>query len=493
LAYRKTALRLDEVLKTIVVPRGISAAELTRKAAWFKVSKRREMDISTVAGAFVVDVDTQNVIRHARLGYGGVAAMPSRAKKDGSNIARQEVERRDSSKRAVGFTHGVHTHFRCARHGGISQRTHHEFAGEVFAESSEGRVPRVPDFDAGSLGLAELVPPNKKIHPPAHESAHKHVTGESIYTDDFGARRHMLEVWPVCAPHARAKILKRDTSAAKTMPGVAAVLLAEDVPGLNDVGAVRHDEILLADKEVFYHSQIIALVVGETQEACRNAAAKIVIEYEPLPPILKIEDAIAQKSFHYEPNFIRRGDAQVALKNSPQILEGEFSFGGQEHFYLEMQAAYAEPGEDGSMFVMSSTQHPSEVQHIVAHLLHVPVNHVVVQSPRKEAIALRSAWRRRLPTEQTPQLTSHSRQIQPVARRAGSVLDGDDQCPAVMPGSVGGSQRYRRGAAEGGGAGNERALEEQAGRQRRGSVGDWAGAGRREGVTETTGRRCHWR
>jgi xanthine dehydrogenase molybdopterin binding subunit len=98
--------------------------------------------------------------------------------------------------------------------------------------------------------------------------------------------------------------------------------------------------------------------------------------------VLTIADASAQNSFHTEPNFIRRGDVQAALKDSPQILEGEFSIAGQEHFYLEMQAAYAEPGEDGSMFVMSSTQHPSEVQHIVAHLLDVPVNHVVVQSPR---------------------------------------------------------------------------------------------------------------
>jgi xanthine dehydrogenase molybdopterin binding subunit len=151
---------------------------------------------------------------------------------------------------------------------------------------------------------------------------------------------------------------------------------------LNDVGAVRHDEILLADKEIFYHGQIVALVVGENQEFCRNAAAKIIVEYEPLAPILQIEDAIAQNSFHTEPNFIRRGDVHLALKNSPQILEGEFYLGGQEHFYLEMQAACAEPGEDGAMFVMSSTQHPSEVQHIVAHLLHVPINHVVVQSPR---------------------------------------------------------------------------------------------------------------
>src|SRR6185295_20159247 len=135
----------------------------------------------------------------------------------------------------------------------------------------------------------------------------------------------------------------------RTMPGVKTVLMAEDIPGLNDVGAVRHDEILLADNEVFYHGQIIALVVGESQEACRHAAAKVVVEYEPLPPVLTIEDAIAQNSFHTEPNFIRRGDIQGALAASPQILEGEFSLGGQEHFYLEMQAASAEQGEDGSM------------------------------------------------------------------------------------------------------------------------------------------------
>src|SRR5208282_1018349 len=149
-----------------------------------------------------------------------------------------------------------------------------------------GQVSRLSPSENGTKRLETGATPVLRNVP--HESGHKHVTGEAIYTDDFGARKNMLEVWPVCAPHARAKILKRDASAAKTMPGVAAVLLAEDVPGLNDVGAVRHDEILLADKEVFYHGQIIALVVGKTQEACRNAAAKIVVEYEPLPPILTI-------------------------------------------------------------------------------------------------------------------------------------------------------------------------------------------------------------
>lgn len=378
LTYRKTALQADEVLKTIIVPRSGAAAGLTRKTAWLKVSKRREMDISTVAAAFVVEVDAQNVVRHVRLGYGGVAATPVRAKQTeaallGKAWTTATIQAALPTLRAeftpISDVRGT-AEYRRGLIAGLLERFH--------AEPMPTELSRLKsDAKLSQSGLASAA--TKEV---AHESAHKHVSGESIYTDDFGARRKTLEIWPVCAPHARAKILKRDASVARTMPGVAAVLLAEDVPGLNDVGAVRHDEVLLADKEVFYHGQIIALVVGETPEACRNAAAKVVVEYEPLTPILKIEEAIAQNSAHYEPNFIRRGDALGALKSAPQMLEGEFAFGGQEHFYLEMQAAYAEPGEDGSVFVMSSTQHPSEVQHIVAHVLHVPTNQVVVQSPR---------------------------------------------------------------------------------------------------------------
>src|SRR5207237_220767 len=156
-------------------------------------------------------------------------------------------------------------------------------------------------------------------------------------------------------------------------------LLAEDIPGLNDVGAVRHDEILLADKEVFYHGQIIALIVGETQEIGRAAAAKMIVEYEALPPIFTIEEAIEAGSFHSEPHFIRRGDVTAALAESPLRLENQFSLGGQDHFYLETNAAWAEREEDGTIFVSSSTQHPSEVQHVVAHLLGLPMHSVVVE------------------------------------------------------------------------------------------------------------------
>src|ERR1017187_2363347 len=98
---------------------------------------------------------------------------------------------------------------------------------------------------------------------------------------------------PVYSPHARARILRRDASAARSMPGIHAVLLAEDVPGENNVGGVKHDEALLADKEVQFHGQIVALVVGRSQEACRAAADKVAIEYEALPPILTLEQALA--------------------------------------------------------------------------------------------------------------------------------------------------------------------------------------------------------
>ncbi|HMJ05865.1 MAG TPA: xanthine dehydrogenase molybdopterin binding subunit, partial [Chthoniobacterales bacterium] len=216
----------------------------------------------------------------------------------------------------------------------------------------------------------------------AHESAHKHVTGQAIYVDDRAQTERMLEVWPVCSPHAHAKILSRNTTAARALPGVHAVLLAEDVPGLNDVGAVRHDEILLADTEAFYHGQIIALVVGETAEICRAAAEKVVVEYEVLPAIFTIEDALAAGSLHTEPNYIRRGDVAAALSTAPRTLAGEFSFGGQDHFYLETNAAWAEVGEDGTVFISSSTQHPSEVQHIVAHVMKLPMSSVVVECPR---------------------------------------------------------------------------------------------------------------
>ena len=384
-SYRKTALQAGEILKTILIPRA-AVTNGQRLRRWFKVSKRREMDISTVAACFAVELDSTKRIQSARLAFGGVAAMPARATRTEAALA-GKVWSEATVQSVLPILRMEFTPISDVR-GSAAYRSElivsllKKFVSESAENfSNRAGAPSIARHEVSGLAPGRAMPGAPAKSPP-HESAHKHVTGEAIYTDDAAARRDMLEVWPVCSPHARARIVQRDATAARAMPGVWAVLLAEDVPGLNDVGAVRHDEILLADQEISFHGQLVALVVGETQEACRAAAAKVIVEYKTLAPVLTIPEAIAQNSFHTEANFIRRGDIARGLSAAPQTLEGEFSFGGQEHFYLEMQAAWAEPGEDGSMFVLSSTQHPSEVQHIVAHLLHVPVNHVVVQSPR---------------------------------------------------------------------------------------------------------------
>src|SRR5258708_8282741 len=124
-------------------------------------------------------------------------------------------------------------------------------------------------------------------------------------------------------------------------------------------------------------------LVGGYREAAARPAAKIVeIEYQGLPAILKVEDAIAANSFHTARNFIRRGNVDRALEEATHGFQGQFRLGGQDHFYLETQAAIAVPGEDASMLITSSTQHPSEVQHMVSHVLGTKAHQVVVESPR---------------------------------------------------------------------------------------------------------------
>ena len=139
---------------------------------------------------------------------------------------------------------------------------------------------------------------------------------------------------------------------------------------------------MFAADEVLYHGQLIALVVGNSIKECRAAAALVEVDYEPLTPILGIKEAIAQESFLTDPHTLKRGDCEKALAAAPHRLEGELSSGGQEHFYLETHAAWAEPGEKGTLFVCSSTQHPSEIQTILSELLGAPRNSIVVQAPR---------------------------------------------------------------------------------------------------------------
>ncbi len=235
----------------------------------------------------------------------------------------------------------------------------------------------------GAPPEGQVEEPLTPLHQPLlHESGLKHTSGEARYVDDLPAPAGMLVCHVITSPHARARIVKRDATKARAAAGVHAVLFAEDVPGLNDVGPVVHDEPLFATGEVLFMGQSIGVVVAESYEACRAAAKLVELEYEVLPAITTIEQAIAQSSWLSEPHVMRRGDVDAELWKSDVRLQGEVRTGGQDHFYLETQATLALPDEDGSLRLLCSTQHPSEVQAIVAHVLHVGRHLVTVEVPR---------------------------------------------------------------------------------------------------------------
>jgi xanthine dehydrogenase large subunit len=214
-----------------------------------------------------------------------------------------------------------------------------------------------------------------------HESAREHVTGEALYTDDLVARfPRLLHAWPVLAPHAHALVKRVDLGAAMSEPGVATVLTAQDAPGEGDCGSNRHDEPLFPN-EVMYHSQPVAWVLGETLAAAQRGAALAAVEYEPLPAILTVDDAISASSFHSPPLRMARGDIS-AIHASPVRLDGELRIGGQEHFYLETQCAIAWRDETGGVAAHSSTQHPTETQEVIARVLGISRNKVTVECLR---------------------------------------------------------------------------------------------------------------
>jgi xanthine dehydrogenase large subunit len=214
-----------------------------------------------------------------------------------------------------------------------------------------------------------------------HESAPLHVTGAALYTEDLVNRtKDVLHAWPLQAPHAHALVTDLRVGPAYEVPGVVRVLTADDVPGLNDAGE-KHDEPLFPH-EVMYYGHAVCWALGETVDAARQGAEAIEVDYEPLPSLVSIRDAIAAESFQGHQRTLSRGDADAALQSAAHRFLGEFEYGGQEHFYLECNAALALVDENGQIFVNSSTQHPSETQDIVAHVLGISAHRVTVQCLR---------------------------------------------------------------------------------------------------------------
>ncbi|MCF2906527.1 xanthine dehydrogenase molybdopterin binding subunit [Octadecabacter sp. CECT 8868] len=219
--------------------------------------------------------------------------------------------------------------------------------------------------------------------PLPHDAARLHVTGTARYVDDVPLPSGTLHLAFGTSTIARGTITTMTLDRVRNVPGVIHVLTADDLPFENDVSPSIHDEPLLSDSSVHYLGQPLFLVVADSHLNARNAARLGDVTYSEDTPILSIEDALAADSrFEDGPRIYAKGDVDIALAAAPNRLTGSFDMGGQEHFYLEGQAALALPQEGGDMVVHSSTQHPTEIQHKVADALGVPMHSVRVEIRR---------------------------------------------------------------------------------------------------------------
>ncbi len=217
-----------------------------------------------------------------------------------------------------------------------------------------------------------------------HESAIKHVTGRADYCDDIPEPVGTLHAYLGLSTRAHAVIRALDLTAVRAAPGVVGVLTAEDIPGLNDVSPTgRHDEPIFATEKVEFWGQPMFAVIADTRDAARRAARLAQVDYEDLPHVLDPE-AAQQAGMEYvtPPLTLKRGAARDAMARAAHRIKGKFRIGGQDHMYLEGHIAFAIPGEDEDVTVHSSTQHPTEAQHMVAHVLGVPSNAVTINVRR---------------------------------------------------------------------------------------------------------------
>ncbi|MDR3495631.1 MAG: xanthine dehydrogenase molybdopterin binding subunit [Ancalomicrobiaceae bacterium] len=234
-----------------------------------------------------------------------------------------------------------------------------------------------------TTGTSEPEPLAVARRPVPHDSAIKQVQGGAPYIDDIREPAGTLHVAPGYARSAaKGKILSVDLAAVRAFPGVVAVLTAADIPGKNECSPSIGGDPVFAEGEILFHGQVVYAVVAETRDAARKAARLGHVEVAAEPPAVDVEAAIARNAMVLPDYEFVKGDPAAAIAAAPARLSGSIRVGGQEHFYLEGQAALAVPMEDGDLLVHTSTQHPTEVQHLVAKVLAIPDAAVVAECRR---------------------------------------------------------------------------------------------------------------
>ena len=223
----------------------------------------------------------------------------------------------------------------------------------------------------GTLGLART-----------HDSAELHVNGHAQYVDDIPETSDLLHAYIGTSTVARGAIKSLNLNAVRKAEGVVDVITAADVPGHLDIGPVFPGDPMLIENEVSHFGQALFAVLAVDYDAARKAAQLAEVEYAPESPILDAGHALQEKSFVRPDHCMQRGDAEAAIESAPHKVDGELHIGGQEHFYLEGQASLAMPTDEGGMLVHTSSQHPSEVQKLIAEVLGISFNKVTVSTRR---------------------------------------------------------------------------------------------------------------
>jgi xanthine dehydrogenase large subunit len=384
--YMANRLEPGEFVQGIVVP----LSSMSRRVAAYKISKRFDSDISAVCAVFAVELD-RDIVRDARCVFGGMAAVVKRA----AAVEAALVGKAWSSATVSAAQDALTTDFqplsdmrasaayRMEVSRNLLQRFWLETQGAIASSRAQTGQPAPQRLamqamrEGASVGSA--LP---------HESAHLHVAGEARYTDDIPELNGTLHAALGLSPVAHGTLQAVDVARLRAMPGVVDVIVAADIPGLNDCGAIVHDDPILADRELRHLGQPVFAVIARTRLEARNAAAraKEVLSTTALPAVLTPRAAHAKGLHALPPMHLKRSDSgrdvASAIAAAPHRLQGSLSVGGQEQFYLEGQISVAIPQEGGGMLVHCSTQHPSEMQHHVATALGLRSNAVRVECRR---------------------------------------------------------------------------------------------------------------
>jgi len=396
--YRQTALPSDAVIAALKIPAARENGEFIRA---YKQSKRKDDDIAIVNAALRISLDHEHTVESADLIYGGMAPTTIQARKamgflQGRKFTNLETlegvmqNLEEDFNLRFGVPGGMAT-YRKSLALSFFYKFYHEVLVELHAKEVEidtqaiGEIEREISSGKKDEKAADAYMQREVGQSKSHVAAMKQCTGEAQYTDDIPLQRNELYGCLVLSTKAHARLLKTDTEAALDLPGVVAYVDHNDLscPEANWWGAPACDETFFATDEVFTAGQPIGMILADTAKHAEQAARAVKIEYEDLPAIFTIEEAIEKESYFNHFRHIKNGDPEKAFAESDHVFTGTARMGGQEHFYLETQACVAIPKpEDGEMEIFSSTQNPAETQAYVAKVVGVAANKIVTRVKR---------------------------------------------------------------------------------------------------------------